>query len=186
MPLFNPYHQFDFSNGFTVVPPPTDPYLPSSKPLLLEYIPDVNSSNDENQQLNITQNTLGQGISAGIGNGDHGRTGCFSFNVMGASFGCDSTGPKCDFWFTGFRYNKSSALASEVACQQKSIKACSSLRNCDLTPIYLHRTFRDLDFIRINLTVAGQPKIWWMDDLSLAWSNNSCAAEQCRIQTHVH
>ncbi|POS83152.1 hypothetical protein EPUL_005442, partial [Erysiphe pulchra] len=91
MPLFNPYHQFDFSNGFAVVPPPTSPYLPSSKPLLLEYIPNVVSSNNENRQLNITQNTLGQGISAGIGNGDHGRTGCFSFNVMGASFGCDST-----------------------------------------------------------------------------------------------
>ncbi|KAI6247181.1 hypothetical protein HI914_04883 [Erysiphe necator] len=186
LPVFNPYHQFDFSDGFTVVPPPTVPYLPSSKPLLLEYIPRINYSISQSQQANLTKNTLGQSTSARIGSGDHGQTSCFNFNVIGALFGCDSAGPNCDFTFTGFRFNKSSGTASEVICQRKSIKACSSLRNCSLMPINLHPTFQDLDFLRINLTVAGKPKIWWMDDLSLAWSNNSCAAEQCRIQTHIH
>jgi hypothetical protein len=41
-PVFNPYHQFDFSDGFVVVPPPTAKYLPTSKPLFIEFIPNFN------------------------------------------------------------------------------------------------------------------------------------------------
>ncbi|TQS36207.1 hypothetical protein Golomagni_03348 [Golovinomyces magnicellulatus] len=183
MPLFNPYHHFEFSDGFTVVPPPTDPYLPSSKPLLLEYIPQLNSNENNND---TTYKDLSQQISASIGNSDHGLTGCFNFIALGASFGCDSTGPDCDFSFSGFRYNKNSRLASEVANQRQSIRSCPSLKECTLTSISFATTFENLDFFRINLTVAGEPKIWWMDDLSLAWSNKTCAACQCRLRTHIH
>ncbi|RKF77137.1 hypothetical protein GcC1_066001 [Golovinomyces cichoracearum] len=183
MPLFNPYHHFDFSDGFTVVPPPTDPYIPSSKPLLLEYIPPLNSDEKNND---TTYKDLSQQTYASIGNSDHGLTGCFNFIALGASFGCDSTGPDCDFSFSGFRYNKNSRLASEVANQRQSIRSCPSLKECTLTSISFASSFENLDFLRINLTVAGEPKIWWMDDLSLAWSNKTCAACQCRLRTHIY
>jgi hypothetical protein len=81
-PVFNPYHQFDFSDGFVVVPPPKDPYLPSSKPLLLEFIPNFDD-NETNTQSG--PNTQEFGYSGDIGNGDHGLTGCFGFNFYGAS-----------------------------------------------------------------------------------------------------
>jgi hypothetical protein len=92
-PVFNPYHQFDFSDGFVVVPPPRVPYLPSSKPLFTEFIPNFNI-NGTNPMSG--PNTREYGYSGDIGNGDHGLTGCFGFNLYGASLGCDSRGPPCE------------------------------------------------------------------------------------------
>ncbi|CCU74907.1 hypothetical protein BGHDH14_bgh02546 [Blumeria hordei DH14] len=183
MPVFNPYHRFIFSNGFTVVPPPSDPYLPSSKPLLLEFIPRFDLSN---KSSTVTFTTSEDVISGDIRSGDHGRTGCFRFNTHGAFFGCDSKGPDCDFSFTGFRFNRESQESIEVVSQRRSINACPSLIDCELLPIELGDAFEDLDTLRINVTVAGQPKIWWMDDLSLSWKNNTCAASICRLRTRIH
>jgi hypothetical protein len=182
-PLFNPYHQFHFSNGFTVVPPPRDPYFPSSKPLLTEFIPNftINKTNNDsgpnNQQL---------GYSGDIGNGDHGLAGCFGFNFYGASFGCDSRGPDCDFTFTGFRYDRATQQTNQVAQEGSVVPACPPLQDCSLVPVIFTNEFMDLDSIRINVTVVGNPKIWWMDDLQLGWFNNTCAAGFCRINAHIH
>ncbi|EPQ64955.1 BgtA-20500 [Blumeria graminis f. sp. tritici] len=183
MPVFNPYHRFIFSNGFTVVPPPSDPYLPSSRPLLLEFIPRFDLTN---KSSTVTFTTPEDVISGDIRSGDHGRTGCFRFNTHGAFFGCDSKGPDCDFSFTGFRFNRESQESIEVVSQRRSITACPSLINCELLPIELGDAFEDLDTLRINVTVAGQPKIWWMDDLSLSWKNDTCAAGLCRLRTRIH
>jgi len=182
-PVFNPYHQFDFSDGFTVVPPPTDPYLPSSPPLLLEFIADFNV-NGTNPQAG--PDTAEEGFSGQISNGDHALTGCFTFNAYGASFGCNSTGPDCDFTFTGLRYNSSSGEEYSVTSQNYSISACPALSKCTLMLIPLDNTFVDLNAIQINATVAGAPAMWWMDDLRLGWFNNSCTAGLCRQSAHIH
>jgi hypothetical protein len=133
-------------------------------------------------------NTAEDGYSGDIGNGDHGLTGCFSFNMYGASFGCDSLGPPCDFTFTGYQLNKTSGLDQQVAIQDIAVPACKALTSlkCQLVPVTLNNTFQDLDKVRINVTVAGSPKIWWMDDLRLGWTNNTCAAGLCRISTPIH
>ena len=117
-PVFNPYHQFDFSDGFVVVPPPTDAYLPSSPPMLLEFVPNVNGTDPE-----AGPNTETNGFAGQISDGDHGLTGCFTFNAYQASFGCDSKGPACDFTFTGLRYNATSQTAYPVVTEDHSIAA---------------------------------------------------------------
>ncbi|PMD66927.1 uncharacterized protein K444DRAFT_623175 [Hyaloscypha bicolor E] len=182
-PVFNPYHQFDFSDGFVVVPPPRSPYLPSSKPLFTEFIPNFNI-NGTNPMAGPT--TAEYGYSGDIGNGDHGLTGCFSFNMYGASFGCDSRGPDCVFHFTGYRYNRSTRNTTAVTSQSISVPACPALASCTLTPITLDNSFSNLDSIRINVTVGSAPKIWWMDDLRLGWFDNSCKAGLCRVSTPIH
>ncbi|KAF8855406.1 hypothetical protein BDZ45DRAFT_676177 [Acephala macrosclerotiorum] len=179
-PVFSPYHQFDFSDGWVIVPPPTDPYLPSSPPLLTEFIPNFNLTTSTSQS---GPNSAEFGYSGDIGSADHGSLGCFSFNVYGASFGCDSTGPDCVFSFTGFRYEN--GVATSVVSENSAITACPALANCDLVPITLSPAFQDLDVIRINVTVAGEPKIWWMDDLKLGWTDNSCSAGMCRSGSHI-
>jgi hypothetical protein len=181
-PVFNPYHQFDFSDGFTVVPPPTDPYLPSSPPLLLEFIPDFNV-NGTNPLAG--PNTAEQGYSGQISDGDHGLTGCFIFNMYGASFGCDSKGRDCDFTFTGLRLDMASGEAYPVTLQNYSISACPALSDCSLRPISLDDTFVDLNAVQIKVTVAGSPEMWWMDDLHLGWFNNSCSMGLCRQSAHI-
>ncbi|TGO69882.1 hypothetical protein BOTNAR_0006g00710 [Botryotinia narcissicola] len=182
-PLFNPYHQFLFSDGFTVVPPPKRlPFLPSSKPLL-EFIPnfEANSSNRK-----TGPNAADHGFSGHIGSGDEGHTGCFNFNLYGASLGCDSMDPSCDFTFTGYKYDVASQETSLVTQQVIDVPACPELANCVLTTVDLNSSFRDLTYFLMNVTVAGKPKLWWMDDLRLGWSDNSCSMGFCRQNAHVH
>lgn len=183
MPLFSPYHQFDFSAGFVVVPPPTDPYLPSSKPLLVEFVPNY-GSNPFNPGTGPDAPLYG--YSGDIGNADHGLIGCFSFNAYGASFGCNSTGPDCEFTFSGFRYDSTTQLTNAITSQQIAIPVCSTLLNCNLTSVTLDDTFVNLDSVRINVTVAGTPQAWWMDDVRLGWTDKSCAAGLCRVEAHIH
>ncbi|KAE8444646.1 hypothetical protein EG329_014394 [Mollisiaceae sp. DMI_Dod_QoI] len=182
-PVFSPYHQFDFSNGFDVVPPPTEQYNPSSPPLLVEFIPNFNLSTSNSQS---GPNSAEFGWSGDIGNADHGVLGCFSFNVYGASFGCDSDGPDCVFSFTGFRYDPATHLTNPVVTDTHTIQACPTIAHCQLIPIALDSAFQDLDKIRINVTVAGEPKLWWMDDLRLGWTDNSCSQGLCRQGSHIH
>ncbi|KAF5876425.1 uncharacterized protein Bfra_002829 [Botrytis fragariae] len=182
-PLFNPYHQFLFSDGFTVVPPPKRlPILPSSKPLLLEFIPNF-VANSSNRQTG--PNSADHGFSGQIGSGDEGLTGCFNFNLYGASLGCDSTGPTCDFTFTGYKYDVVSKKTSQVMQQVVNVPACPELSSCVLTTVDLEPSFMDLTYFFMNVTVAGKPKLWWMDDLRLGWSDNSCAMGFCRQNAHV-
>jgi hypothetical protein len=167
MPLFSPYHQFFFSDGFTVVPPPTDPYKPSSKPLLVEFLFDSDTSTPTTSTGEVSND----------------RTAlfrCFNFNALGASLGCDSQGPNCDWQFTGLRYNFTSGKEDFVVTQIFTTSSCPELSNCNLVPISLDSTFQNLTTLQINVTVAGAPKIWWMDDLQLGWYDDSCAAGLCR------
>jgi hypothetical protein len=166
---------------------------------LVEFIPNFNI-NGTNPMAG--PNTAEDGYSGDIGNGDHGLTGivslmlvlsetnnsgCFSFNMYGASFGCDSLGPPCDFTFTGYQLNKTRGPDQQVAIQDIAVPACKALAGlkCQLVPVTLDNTFQDLDKVRINVTVAGTPKIWWMDDLQLGWTNNTCATGLCRISTPI-
>src|SRR5690349_5252717 len=84
-PVFSPYHQFDFSGGFVVVPPPTDPYLPSSGNQLTEFIPPGDFMIPPPSNGFAPETDAFSGI---IGDGDHGLAGCFGFNFYGASIGC--------------------------------------------------------------------------------------------------
>jgi hypothetical protein len=165
MPLFSPYHQFFFSDGFTIVPPPTDPYLPSSGRLLVEFLAD---------------NSSALGYTGSIGNGKTETLGCFNFNANGMSLGCDSTSYDCDWQFTGFRYSNITKAPEKVTSQMITTAACPSLSKCNLVPIELDSTFENLTELHIHVTVAGEEKLWWMDDLNLSWFDGSCDAGLCR------
>ena len=169
MPLFSPYHQFYFSSGWTIVPPPTDPYRPSSGRLLVEFLANPKSA---------------LGYTGALGNGENALLGCFNFNTLGMSLGCDSTGPDCDWQFTGLRYNDISKATDTITSQTMSTVACPVLSNCDLVPVFLDSTFINLTELRINVTVAGVDKIWWLDDLKLSWFDDSCDSGLCR-QEHI-
>jgi hypothetical protein len=150
----------------------------------LEFIPNftVNTSN-----VGSGPNSKDNGFSGDIANGDHGVTGCFSFNMYGASFGCDSGGPDCLFNFTGYRYDPVTGLTNPVTNRLHSISACYSpaRANCPLRPITLDDSFKDLDVVRISSTSMLFPKIWWMDDLRLGWYNNACVMGLCRQRAHI-
>lgn len=160
------------------MPPPTDRYLPSSSPLLLEFIPAFGGAE-------VGPNSAAYGYSGQISDGDHGFAGCFTFNVYGASFGCNSTGPACDFTFTGLHYDVATDTVSTITSQTASIDACPALFKCNLTSIALDGTFVGLNAIQIKAAAGGEPQGWWMDDIRLGWFNNTCSAGLCRQAAHI-
>jgi hypothetical protein len=182
-PVFSPYHQFDFSNGYVVAPPPKDPYLPSSPPQLTQFIPNFTVGNSTAAS---GPNSVQGGFAGDIGNGDHDGTGCFRFNFYGASIGCDSQGPSCVFTFTGIRHDLATGKDVAVTSGMMAIDACPELVDCPLTPVTFDSSFSNLSVIRMQVTVGGEPKIWWMDDIKMGWYDNSCAMGMCRTNTHIH
>jgi hypothetical protein len=105
--------------------------------------------------------------------------------MYGATFGCNSTGPPCDFTFTGLDYDASTDVITQIASQTASIPACPALIDCHLRPIVLDGTFVDLNAVQIKVAAAGAPLGFWMDDLQLGWFNNSCSAGLCRQSAHI-
>jgi hypothetical protein len=171
MPLFSPYHKFYFSGGFAIVPPPTDPYLPSSGRLLVEFLATPLSD---------------LGTTGAIGNGRNELSGCFNFNALSLNVGCDSKGPDCDWYFSGYQYNLTSGSFNQITSQNISTAACPDLTDCSLIPVTLDYSFQNMTEIRIYLTVAGEDKIWWMDDLKLEWFYKGCDAQLCRSKVRSH
>lgn len=94
-------------------------------------------------------------------------------------------GPSCDFAFTGYKYDVASKETSLVTQQVINVPACPELADCVLTTVDLNSSFKDLTYFFMNVTVAGKPKLWWMDDLRMGWSDNSCAMGLCRQNAHV-
>lgn len=164
------------------MPPPTAAYLPSSPPLMLEFVPDL-SGNGTNPEAGY--NTAAYGFSGQISDGDHGLTGCFTFNMYSATFGCNSTGPPCEFTFTGLQYDVATDGVSPITSQTISVTACPTLVDCKLRRIMLDDTFVDLNAIRIRAAAGTTPQGWWMDDLHLGWFNNSCTTGLCRQNAHI-
>jgi hypothetical protein len=130
-------------------------------------------------------NTAEKGFAGQISDGDHGLTGCFTFNIYSVTIGCNSTGLPCDFTFTGLHYEVGTAAVTSITSQSITIPACQGLVNCRLEQVVLDHTFVDLNAVQIKAAVDGAPIGWWMDDLQLGWFNNSCSTGLCRESTHI-
>lgn len=176
-PISSPYHHFYFSQGFIVSPPPKDPYAAKSAPLLLEFVTPSN--------LNPTRTHNSPPIdeysaTAEIGIGQNLQWGCYAFQALAASVGCDSLGPQCDWQFTGVQFNHETQEYKEVVTQFVSTASCPGLEDCKLADVVLLDDFMHLHALRVNVTAVGEPRNWWMDDLKLEWADGSCDAGLCR------
>jgi hypothetical protein len=149
----------------------------------LEFLPNL-KINGNNPQAGPDADEFG--FSGQISNGDHDLTGCFHFNVYGTSIGCNTTGPNCDFTFSGYQIHLDTQAETLIAAQEITIPACPALQNCVLSPVTLGRGFQNLTHVRINATVESAPVAWWMDDLRLGWFDNFCKAGLCRSNAHIH
>lgn len=107
---------------------------------------------------------------------------CFRFDFLGISLGCDSTDQPCVFDITGLQWNGVDNIVQSNRTLE--VAACPDNSNCSLSHQLLDSaaalTFSNLTAINITLTVGGQPRTWWGDDLQIAWTDNDCAAAACR------
>lgn len=171
-PIFNPYHHLYFSGGYAYAPPPTDPFQPVSKPHLAVF----NGINIDSSEADV----LGE-----FGAGPKVFDSAFWIDAYGAYMGCDNKGPAdCVVTFSAFTYTNRTGQEILQASWNVTIPPCPALNNCVLQPVTLPSDgFTGLSGLRIVARVNDKPVIWFMDDVSLAWSNTTCAAAAERAST---
>lgn len=72
-------------------------------------------------------------------------------------------------------YHNSSLFS--VITQGFTQPPCPGLENCSLALVEFADGFRGLTGLQIIATVGNTRVDWYMDNLSLGWSNNTCAAQ---------
>lgn len=172
-PIFNPYRHLFFSGGYAYAPPPTDPFQPTSPPHLAVF-----TANMTGQPLfPTTSPDVGTDILGEFGAGPRARDSAYWIDAHGASMGCDNRGPEdCIVTFSGFAYLKATDEEVLRVAATARIPPCPELRDCPLHPVLLSDNFTGLSGLRIVARVGDKPVIWFMDDVQLAWSVNTCAA----------
>ncbi|KAK3618604.1 hypothetical protein LTR56_024525 [Elasticomyces elasticus] len=168
-PVPNPYHHLTFSDGYVYAPQPSEPYLPSSEPHLAVFL--VNGTG-------VTARSVQPGE---IGDGPYESNSAFWFDAFSAMMGCDNAGPDpCTIVFTGYTY--SAAAKDEIATytQNATIAPCPALNNCPLQPVSFPTSFRSLSGVRMQAFVGNEERMFFLDDMELGWSNNTCQASLTR------
>ncbi|KAK4209105.1 hypothetical protein QBC37DRAFT_295267, partial [Rhypophila decipiens] len=156
------YRRFQLSGGFSVVASSNSRYAASSGNQMIAY----SASSAPIAQINLA---------------DQGSNACFSFDFLGISLGCNATGADCNFAITGVQWNGTHEIAQ--ASKTMQIAGCTETSNCTM----LHQSldsaaasqFTNLTALNISLTVDGQPQAWWADDMSVAWTDNTCEGTSC-------
>ncbi|KAK5725681.1 hypothetical protein LTR15_003871 [Elasticomyces elasticus] len=164
-PVPNPYHHLTFSDGYVYAPQPSEPYLPSSEPHLAVFL--ANGTG-------VTARSVQPGE---IGDGPYESNSAFWFDAFSAMMGCDNAGPDpCTIVFTGYTY--SAAAKDEIATytQNATIAPCPALNNCPLQPVSFPTSFRSLSGVRMQAFVGNEERMFFLDDMELGWSNNTCQA----------
>ncbi|KAG9892367.1 hypothetical protein KCU98_g16983, partial [Aureobasidium melanogenum] len=173
-PVSNPYHHMYFSDGFVYAPPPSMPFLPVSPPRLVMFV--ANETGDNH-------NEEGQ-LSGEIGAGIRRSSSAFWFDAYSAYLGCDNrSADQCKLQITGLVYHEETK--SEVAAfhQTMFLSPCLLPNHCELKQFHFDLSMKALSGLRIEASVNDGPVSWFMDNLALGWSNNTCAAGLLREES---
>lgn len=114
----------------------------------------------------------------GVGSGPRANYSAYWFDAYSAWLGCANGGADhCTITIKGYTNgNNNNATVSHIVTQPP----CPGLENCSLALVSFDEGFRSLTTLQIIATVDEQAVNWYMDDLELSWSNNSCAAQLVR------
>ncbi|KAL9021583.1 MAG: hypothetical protein Q9185_001231 [Variospora sp. 1 TL-2023] len=164
-PIFNPYRKLFFNSGYGYVPPPSDPFPPISPPQLAVY----NYHNDSVSQTSVDDGLV---LHGEIGAGPRVNESAYWIDAYSTWIGCANGGPgECTINFIGY-----DRFHNQIANQTVLQAACPGLVNCQLAQVSFTDEFRELAGLQILAYVDETPVTFYMDDLSVGWSNNSCAA----------
>lgn len=112
-----------------------------------------------------------------LGAGDRASESAFWFNAYSAYLGCDNQGPEdCEMVINGFTYQDFSQEEVLTYQQNATIPACTAMQDCKLQLVEFAKVMTGLTGLQITAFVGGAKRIWFMDNLSMGWYNNTCAA----------
>lgn len=108
----------------------------------------------------------------------------FWFDAFTTYLGCDNAGPDdCTMEVTGLHWDSVAKDETPAFSQNYTLPPCPGYRNCRLTPVTLPSTARSLSGLEIRAIRNGEPRMFFMDDMRMAWSNKTCEAGMRRQQT---
>ena len=147
------------------MPPPTDPFPPiSGKQLAVYHADDVNVDGSPDAGLEL----YGE-----FGSGPRAKESAYWIDAYSVYLGCSNAGPSdCVITINGYE----TAHSIRVAFQTVTQRPCPGLINCKLAKVSFNENFRNLSGIQIIAAVDRRPTTWYMDDLELGWSSNTCEA----------
>ncbi|KAI9723635.1 MAG: hypothetical protein M1812_000935 [Candelaria pacifica] len=183
-PIFSPYHHLFFSDGFGYAPPPSDPYVPTSPPHLAIFVPSPAAVQDV---ANGPPDAPGAGYGS-ISAGPRASESAYWFDYLGGYWGCQDAGPEdCTLHFHSWKWqvHDNEAMEAESSSISHRIPACLD-QNCSLSYFGegTESLMRNLTSLRISAEVGGVPKNFFVDNLQLRWSDNSCEAGRERQSSH--
>ena len=109
-----------------------------------------------------------------IGSGPRDSESAYWIDAYSAYLGCTNAGPDdCSISVKGFQ---NSSLFSTIS-QGFTLPPCPGMKNCSLALVEFADGFRNLNGLQITARVGTTRVDWYMDNLSLGWSNNTCAAQ---------
>jgi hypothetical protein len=167
--VFNPYHHMYFSDGFVYAPPPSVPFLPVSSPRLVMFVANETGENDNHSEGGQLPGEIGAGIRR--------SSSAFWFDAYSAYLGCDNPSAyQCELQITGLVYHEKTKSDVAAFHQTVSLLPCLLPDNCELQKVHFDSSMKGLSGIRIQASADYEPVSWFMDNLALGWSNNTCAA----------
>jgi hypothetical protein len=169
-PIQNPYHHLTFSDGYVYAPQPAEPYSPVSSPHLAVFIPSGYSKRVSTPFGNYSK-------PGEVSDGPRESISAFWFDALSAFMGCDNPGPEvCTLVFSAYTW--SPVAKTEILADKRNatIAACPELNECKLQKVSFPDTWRGLTGFQVQAFVGREERMFFMDDLAMHWSNNTCAA----------
>ncbi|KIW11181.1 hypothetical protein PV08_10481 [Exophiala spinifera] len=174
--IFNPYEHFFWGDGWTYVPPPTEPFSPHDGTRLAQFIPSLANKD-------IGSPSAGLIPPSSFGAGPRAADSAYWFSAATAWVACDTANVTCDFVATAYQWDIATQSEVVVATQHFNVPPCHGFVDCRLTEIRFNYLFYKMTTLSFYANVEGKISIFWLDSLSLDWYDNSCEAGLKRISS---
>lgn len=175
-PIFSPYHHFTFSEGYVYAPDPKVPFEPISEPHIAVFLPD-----GQGMRASQARKTEADGE---ISDGPYESSSAFWFDAFSAWLGCDNEGPEtCTLVMQGYTYSDKEKDEVLSYTQNATLPGCPGFEDCQLQKVLFPADFRSLSGLQIQAYVGNEEKRFFMDDVAMRWTDNSCEAGLLRQRT---
>lgn len=177
-PIFNPWRHFWWGAFWTYAPPPVQAYPPQDGTHLAKC-------NPSNNNILLGSPNAGDVPADGFGAGPRFYTDTYWFNAHSAyvAFDNPTSDPRtvCEFNATAWKSDGFKEYIFES--HPYLIAPCANNMTCHLQEITFPGDWNNLTTLNFTATVAGETRGFYLDALSLGWSNNSCAAGLTRVNS---
>lgn len=175
-PIPNPYHHFYFSDGYVYAPDPKVPYEPVSPRHLAVFL-----GNGTGMRASQAGNAIKDGEFA---DGPNESSSAFWFDTFSAWMGCDNPGPEvCTLVMSGYTYSAKERDEVLSYTQNATVEPCPGDKDCKLQNLEFPDKFRGLSGLQIQAYVEEEERMFFIDDVAMRWTDNSCAAGLLRQRT---